>query len=571
MKAIVLAGGESSHCYPLAEHVSLLPILNRPLLTHQLEWLRDSGVLEVAVVIGRAEAERIQVEWSEVFSGLRVRYIGDSILRGPAGAIKQCEEFVGTDTFCVLNGNVFPRELDLEHLVEFHRGSKGVVTLGVVERAGTSGSQLENVLVGSDGSMERVEILHASKDRRRPRQFSGLYVFSPDVLRHIPSSGYADIKEQLLPVLSQAGLGVNLHQVSGRHLSIGSLSEYFRVHHNILQDGLFDESRWAPLGDRVWSDRGVKVAPSAHLIGPVILGRDCVIEDHAYVIGPAVIGDDCRVLEGSLVRESILGAGVTISRRSKVEYALVGARFVTKEEERVRDCVAVHKQPSLALALSGSVHPTAKAKALMPWKTVCGYRQGCKRVIDVLLGSLALLAAAPMMALIAAAIKLDSPGEVFFRQKRCGLGGREFYMIKFRTMCQDADFMQRALWARKTVDGPMFKLDADPRITRVGRFLRKSSLDELPQLINVLRSEMSLVGPRPLAMGEMRFSPSWRDVRLSVKPGITGMWQVNGRSHAAFHDWIRYDINYVRNYSLWLDLKILFRTIVVVFRRVGAH
>jgi lipopolysaccharide/colanic/teichoic acid biosynthesis glycosyltransferase len=121
------------------------------------------------------------------------------------------------------------------------------------------------------------------------------------------------------------------------------------------------------------------------------------------------------------------------------------------------------------------------------------------------------------------------------------------------------------------VDGPVFKLDRDPRITRVGAFLRKTSLDELPQLINVIKGDMSLVGPRPLVMGEMKFSPSWRDIRLRVKPGVTGLWQVEGRSSPYFHDWIRYDVAYVKEQSLTGDLKIILKTIRVVLKKIGAR
>jgi lipopolysaccharide/colanic/teichoic acid biosynthesis glycosyltransferase len=131
-------------------------------------------------------------------------------------------------------------------------------------------------------------------------------------------------------------------------------------------------------------------------------------------------------------------------------------------------------------------------------------------------------------------------------------------------MEENAEELQESLTARKDVDGPMFKMEIDPRVTRLGNFLRKTSLDELPQLVNVLRGEMSLVGPRPLIMSEMDLAPAWRDLRLSVRPGITGLWQVNGRAHIAFHDWIENDIRYVREQSLGLDLRILGRTFKVL-------
>ena len=143
-------------------------------------------------------------------------------------------------------------------------------------------------------------------------------------------------------------------------------------------------------------------------------------------------------------------------------------------------------------------------------------------------------------------------------------------MVKFRTMVKDAEEMQAQLRPLSEVDGPMFKIENDPRSTPLGRQLRRYSVDEIPQLWNVLKGEMSLVGPRPLAEREMQFCPAWRDARLKVRPGVTGLWQVSGRSKTSFHDWIRLDIEYVRERSTMLDLKILARTMLVVFRGLGS-
>ena len=195
-----------------------------------------------------------------------------------------------------------------------------------------------------------------------------------------------------------------------------------------------------------------------------------------------------------------------------------------------------------------------------------------KQLIDVL-GALALLLVLALpLGLVALLIRLTSPGPALFRQQRSGLNGRPFTMLKFRSMSSDAEQRQQELAAFNEMEGPVFKITHDPRITPVGRFLRKYSIDEFPQLWNVLRGEMSLVGPRPLPVDEVRrFNDLAHRRRLSVKPGLTCLWQVRGRNNVKdFRDWVRLDLEYIDNWSLWLDLKILLRTIPVVLLGTGA-
>ncbi len=194
-----------------------------------------------------------------------------------------------------------------------------------------------------------------------------------------------------------------------------------------------------------------------------------------------------------------------------------------------------------------------------------------KRASDLALGSLALLALAPLLGVIAVAIKLDSPGPVLYRQQRVGKDGRRFWMFKFRSMRPDAERLLDALRAKNEATGPLFKMRADPRVTRVGRLLRRLSLDELPQLFNVLRGEMSLIGPRPPLPAEVEQYEDWQHGRLRVVPGMTGLWQVSGRSEVSFHDMVRLDLHYIRNWSLALDVEILLRTIPAVLTNRGAY
>jgi exopolysaccharide biosynthesis polyprenyl glycosylphosphotransferase len=194
-----------------------------------------------------------------------------------------------------------------------------------------------------------------------------------------------------------------------------------------------------------------------------------------------------------------------------------------------------------------------------------------KRTLDIAVPSLLIVLLAPLLIGVAIAIKLTSPGPPLFLQERVGLNKRRFRMYKFRTMVPDAERLMPSLVSRNEVSGPVFKIRNDPRITPIGRFLRRSSIDELPQLFNVLRGDMSLVGPRPLPVRDYEgFNEDWQRRRFSVKPGITCLWQVNGRSAISFEQWMLLDLQYLDQWSLWLDLKILARTVPAVMRGSGA-
>ncbi len=194
-----------------------------------------------------------------------------------------------------------------------------------------------------------------------------------------------------------------------------------------------------------------------------------------------------------------------------------------------------------------------------------------KRIVDLTLGSLALVVLLPVLAAIAIAIKRGSRGPVLYRQVRVGKHGQRFRMYKFRSMCNGAEAMIDDLRAHNEAVGPLFKIRHDPRVTPVGAFLRRYSLDELPQIINVLRGEMSLVGPRPPLPEEVHNYEEWQLGRLRAVPGMTGLWQVSGRSQVPFHDMVRLDLHYIRNWSVGLDFQILLRTIPAVLSNRGAY
>jgi lipopolysaccharide/colanic/teichoic acid biosynthesis glycosyltransferase len=260
--------------------------------------------------------------------------------------------------------------------------------------------------------------------------------------------------------------------------------------------------------------------------------------------------------------DTSLGAANDISSDRAAEVVDRGGgsiRLVTRSQARVGEIGPA------GLALS--VEPSANAEGPADPPGGVWYRI-LKRALDIVVSITALLALSPLLAAVAIAIKCTSRGPVFFTHSRQGRGGREFPCIKFRSMKRGADALQSTLREINEVDGPQFKLANDPRLTRLGKFLRDTNIDELPQLINVLLGHMSLVGPRPSPDCENQLCPLWRRARLSVRPGITGLWQVlrlRDPKHSDFQEWIYYDTEYVRHQSLGLDLQLILYTPVSMF------
>jgi exopolysaccharide biosynthesis polyprenyl glycosylphosphotransferase len=218
-----------------------------------------------------------------------------------------------------------------------------------------------------------------------------------------------------------------------------------------------------------------------------------------------------------------------------------------------------------ATDLDGIAHITAHSGSSDTWALLA------KRALDLIVSSILLFLLAPAIAFVALLIKLDSQGPVLFRQERIGLNKRRFRIFKFRTMVMNAEKLMVELEAMNEVSGPVFKIKNDPRRTRVGGFLRRTSIDELPQLLNVVMGDMSLVGPRPLPVRDYEgFSVDWQRRRFSIRPGITCLWQVHGRSDISFDKWMELDLQYMDEWSLWLDLKILARTVPAVLKGSGA-
>jgi exopolysaccharide biosynthesis polyprenyl glycosylphosphotransferase len=227
----------------------------------------------------------------------------------------------------------------------------------------------------------------------------------------------------------------------------------------------------------------------------------------------------------------------------------------------------------------GTVPSGAETQRIDRWDSAAKYPlpvtpiryAAAKRAMDVVISLAAIILLSPLLLLIALLVKITSHGPVIFRQQRSGLGGSEFTCLKFRSMCQDAERKREEIAHLNEASGPVFKIRNDPRVTPVGRVIRKLSLDELPQLFNVLRGEMSIVGPRPPLPSEVATYSAREQRRLSVKPGITCIWQISGRSDVSFDRWVELDIEYIETMSFWNDVSIFLRTFPAVLTARGAH
>jgi lipopolysaccharide/colanic/teichoic acid biosynthesis glycosyltransferase/NDP-sugar pyrophosphorylase family protein len=569
---IIVEEGQYTQLIPLANGfpVFMSPLFNKPLIGHTIDYLRKNGFENIVLSLPFQTPVPDYVKQSEREGGIRC-YQEDRP-RGSAGILKILEPNIGTSPFLVITSNLFLGKMDLKKFIAFHFKKKSMVTYGV--NGGNNGQGI-NKNYDNVGAMNKgVSFPDRVSDDDYPWNSSNIFIFHPAVLSFINNKSYMDIKTQLIPALLKESLTVSPCEIEGFHLPIKTLNDYMNLHRTCLFKGIFiNFMNTEEVAEGILREKHVQISPEAYLLGPMVIGEGSRIEGGAQIIGPVVVGNDCRISEGVLVRESILENEVFLSKDSKVEYSIIANFSTVPSKVTIKNALVVK---GLKYEIGNQICSEYELKNIIDLSSIVSgflfkrklYSFG-KRIMDLLLSAIGIVILFPLFILIAILIKLDSRGPVFYIQKRCGKNGKIFGMIKFRSMADKADKLQDELILLKETDGPMFKISQDPRITRLGRLLRKNSLDELPQLINVLKGEMSLVGPRPLITDEMRFSLTWRDIRLKVKPGITGLWQIKGRSDTSFHNWIKYDLAYVKNRSLWGDIKILFKTIRVVLKREG--
>ena len=434
----------------------------------------------------------------------------------------------------------------LHDIARAHHAARHLVAL-----AGTLAGTSERVLLDPEGQVARIQ-----------RYYDGVtWPFASGVaLSAVPVAGTLAVSSP--PVSSLAALRscLTAQGVPARDFFVDKHQPVFDLAHEAGLLGLAEARMRAE--ERAGRGRTLAattaVEPSTQIRGAVWADEEVELGDRAVVIGPTVLGRGCRVGSDAVVVQCVVAPGAVIPPSAVARHQVVSSQH---DVFRAAAPEIPYQRPTEPL------HVWDEAVADPDDDLVL------KRAFDLTSALLGLLVLSPLLALIAAIIRLGSPGPVLFGDRREGRKGLPFRCWKFRTMYDGSETRQDELVSQNGVDGPQFKMDGDPRVTRVGRWMRRLNLDELPQLLNVVAGDMSLVGPRPSPFRENQICVPWRDARLSVPPGITGLWQVcrHHREDGDFHQWIYYDLLYVQHMSLWLDIKILMATLLTRGGRLPAR
>jgi len=562
--AVVLAGGLGHfHGFALTPYPKiLLPLANRPLLHYQARVLAEAGVKRLVLCLNSGMGPRVAEHLDSLPYSLE--YLIKETSCGTGGSLKEVEDAIHGNAFWVLSGDLL-LTANLAEMLAFHQEQRATATLGTL-RVWEAPWEMERVEFDQDRRIKTIHRRHPAQEKRSTVRPAGLYLFQSEVLQSIPPVRYFDLKEQLFASLYRQGAPMRIWEIPGYSRNLSSIGDFFTANLDILKGRvpMPDQEKTPNPSD---DNDKAQISASAKVFAPTVLGSGSRIGDEAIIFGPSAIGSHCEIEPGVVINECVILNNARISQGARLHRCVISDGAVISSGTHLHEMVVMQslqspkEQTVSSLWEQGTRHPGRVAGPL-EWQTYATpFCQKVKRFLDVIVAILGIIIAAPFMLFIALAIKLDSPGAIIFRQERCGLRGRNFTMYKFRTMVKNSEELKPGLKDLNEVDGPMFKIILDPRITRVGRILRDTCLDELPQLYNVFKGDMSLVGPRPLSMEEMRYNPKWRDARLSVRPGMSGLWQVEAHSRLFFNDWLINDLEYVKQCSLGLDLKILLKTI----------
>ena len=557
MQVVLLAGGVNTTPEITADMrpKCLWPVANRPCVQYALERLKAAGASEFIFCLTDQHESVKHRLLDDLGKDYNIQCAVQEHIHGTAGAVKDVADrlmgpFVVAHSAIALDG-------DLRAMLAAHRDGGAIMTVGGVQRAAYP-SYIEELQRDRTGRVTGFSTCHWSAHEVASLYPCGLYVFDPACLEEMPDDRYFDIKEQLIPQLVENDQVVLSHEMDGYWREIHTLNDYFHLNMDLLigyvENPLFDTAG-APC-DYVERQGDVRVADSVRIIGPLVLGEGCELGPGAQVFGPCVIGKGAHIGRDAVVSNSVLLDGAAVGDQAYVHGSILAERSRVGQGERL---VGISLLSEGSRTLRQAAYPSLSGGGGTRGGGGIRWRRLIKRAFDIVVGALAIMLVAPLMAAVALLVKVTSPGPVIYTDYRCTVNGRRFPMFKFRTMRQNADELRVGLGGRNEADGPTFKMSHDPRTTRLGRLLRRTSMDELPQLFNVLRGEMSLVGPRPLRMNEMRYHRAWRDQRLSVVPGVTGPWQV-APDNKRFRTWISQDVGYAQGATFWRDLAILGRT-----------
>ena len=564
MQAVILAGGLETNLSILTRHFpkALLNVANQPLIDYVLSYFRQWEIKDVVFCVNQETAILKNYLDKPSFSDFTFRFYEEEFPRGTAGTLVDIRKWLTDKHVLVFNGNVIS-QLDISTLVHYHNLKKSYFTV-VTGYPLQKQKPTTEIIINTDGSVKAVKAQVYDGESKFAASPHGIYLLNPKILDVFARyKGYLDLKEQFIAALKNKNVPMYSYISSEFTRSIESLEDYLQVNFDVLYQNWMARFWGNEIKDKVWIGRGVQIDPDVEIIGPVVIGQYTTIEQGVRIVGPAVIGQNCHFASGSFLRESVVWDNSVFRQRSHVEYSLIGESFTIRERSFFSRQVMLDMPMEIGelnllprnLKFDSIWMP--EPRSILEYLKLSIFKK-IKRGIDLLGTVFLMVLFLPVFVLASLAILIESGRPIIEKEKLLGLWGRPFSGWKFRTDVKE-----------ENSGGIAQKRDAlskENRLTRVGKFLLLMGLDELPQLMNVLKGEMSLVGPRPLAMPEMRFSPGWRDVRLRVKPGITGLWQVSGRDQFSFHEWIRNDIYYVRNQSLLLDFKILLKTPFRVLR-----
>lgn len=421
----------------------------------------------------------------------------------------------------------------------------------------------ERLNCDENGCVMRVERLYDSVSW--PAVASTANVYSVGPLRTMVEIPFTSLR-QLRSGLSSRGVLTQDLPIASRIIDLSKEEHFLELNDRVLAQLMHKDPlpKFSRRDDQIFIGDGCQIPASAKLVGPVVLHPRVILEDDVTIIGRAVVGPGSLIRRGSVVAQSVLTANATVGPDAKIRHRVTAVGRV--EDPTASSSPISPLSEMIGLVDDGLNGDGTKQPVSRIARAIRLMHMTLKRAMDVLLSLAALVILIPLFIVVAILIKWDTPGPVLFTHRRERRGGRTFPCLKFRTMTVGAHGQQRELYKQSILDGPQFKLEHDPRITRIGRYLRLTNIDELPQLINVLVGHMSLVGPRPSPFKENQICLPWRRARLSVRPGITGLWQVcrSKRSSGDFQQWIFYDMLYVKNLSIWVDLRIITATILTL-------